>query len=348
MFSLGILDVGIGLAFVYLMASLICTSINEIIESWLKNRASDLEKGIRDLLGDPGGTGLMSQLYNHPLVNGLFQGVYNPANKKQDLPSYIPARNFATALMDLMVIPPTAPAAENPPTAENSPTAENPPIAENPPTVENAPTAGNAGDAAGIIIKSIDGTQVDRALRALAKQAGNNLDRLRVDIEAWYNSAMDRIAGTYKRRAQMAVLVIGLLVTIAANIDTITIVNSLSTDPAVRNSMVAAAQEYARRDSAVSDTTGANANNPKMLGTLVENDLRTIRQAGLPIGWDCSNPRIVPRDLTGWLTKIVGWILTAAAISLGAPFWFDTLNKFIVVRSTVKPREKSKEEPSKD
>jgi hypothetical protein len=35
-------------------------------------------------------------------------------------------------------------------------------------------------------------------------------------------------------------------------------------------------------------------------------------------------------------------------ISLGAPFWFDMLNKFIVVRSTVKPKEKSPEDPSKD
>jgi len=33
--------------------------------------------------------------------------------------------------------------------------------------------------------------------------------------------------------------------------------------------------------------------------------------------------------------------MTAIAISLGAPFWFDLLNKFIVVRSTVKPKEKA-------
>lgn len=37
-----------------------------------------------------------------------------------------------------------------------------------------------------------------------------------------------------------------------------------------------------------------------------------------------------------------------SAVSLGAPFWFDLLNRFIVVRSTVKPREKCPEEKSKD
>jgi len=44
---------------------------------------------------------------------------------------------------------------------------------------------------------------------------------------------------------------------------------------------------------------------------------------------------------------VVGWFLTACAISLGAPLWFDLLNKISVVRSTVKPQEKSPEEPSK-
>jgi hypothetical protein len=55
---------------------------------------------------------------------------------------------------------------------------------------------------------------------------------------------------------------------------------------------------------------------------------------------------------SGWYWQfrfhVFGWLLTALAISLGAPFWFDMLNKFIVVRSTVKPKEKSPEEKSKD
>ena len=49
----------------------------------------------------------------------------------------------------------------------------------------------------------------------------------------------------------------------------------------------------------------------------------------------------------GGLT-IFGWLLTAFAVCLGAPFWFDVLNKFIVVRSTVKPREKSGVEAPKE
>ena len=47
------------------------------------------------------------------------------------------------------------------------------------------------------------------------------------------------------------------------------------------------------------------------------------------------------------VTLFAGWLMTALAISLGAPFWFDTLNRFMVVRSTVKPQEKSKDEKPK-
>ena len=56
----------------------------------------------------------------------------------------------------------------------------------------------------------------------------------------------------------------------------------------------------------------------------------------------------MPDTLGDFLLKLVGLLVTGFAISQGAPFWFDVLNKFMVVRSTVKPSEKSREQPSKD
>ena len=60
MFNSTILDVAIGMIFVYLLLSLICSAAHEMIEYWLKKRASDLERGVRELLttedgSDPGG-----------------------------------------------------------------------------------------------------------------------------------------------------------------------------------------------------------------------------------------------------------------------------------------------------
>jgi hypothetical protein len=33
-----------------------------------------------------------------------------------------------------------------------------------------------------------------------------------------------------------------------------------------------------------------------------------------------------------WLTKVLGWFVTGLALSLGAPFWFDLLGKFMNIR----------------
>jgi hypothetical protein len=97
------------------------------------------------------------------------------------------------------------------------------------------------------------------------------------------------------------------------------------------------------------------------------NDLKTRLQATtqqfdavtssalLPVGWKGSYKNNLKylwenKKAGGWrlLQLFPGWLITALAISLGAPFWFDLLNKFMVVRSTVKPSEKSQTETSKD
>jgi hypothetical protein len=83
----------------------------------------------------------------------------------------------------------------------------------------------------------------------------------------------------------------------------------------------------------------------------VRGDLDALR---LPIGW--TKAPLIRHDSHGkilstdgeWLEAIAGWLVTAFAASLGAPFWFDLLNKIMVIRSTVKPHEKSPEESSED
>ena len=44
-------------------------------------------------------------------------------------------------------------------------------------------------------------------------------------------------------------------------------------------------------------------------------------------------------------SRLLGWIITALAVSVGAPFWFDTLNRFMNIRNAGRapdePRDKS-------
>ena len=439
MFNSEILDVAIGVIFVYLLLSLMCSAANEIIELWLKNRAADLERGLRELLKDEAGTGLVKSLYSHHLVNALFKGEYNQALYRGwsgwvkrllgrgQLPSYIPARNFALALMDLVprVTASTAAAQEKPKSGAAFATASAPtatpgqlvvniagdsaPEVKVPPTASSATTAEqiDAINALRGAIQNLPSKEVREALTALVDAAGNDITQVRQNIEDWFNSSMDRVSGWYKRRSQIIVLVIGLIVTIAVNADSLAITKRLWTDRALRESLVSAADAYAKANATISPTptptptaaaptskaspvpkaspsptvtpTPATTATPKPTPAGLPTPLPCwyeeckehkdspqcklkkakceIEGLGLPIGWTPPEDKWpglhfwTSEFWTNWAIQFrihgFGWLLTAFAISLGAPFWFDMLNKFIVVRSTVKPKEKSPDEPSK-
>lgn len=353
MFGSTLLDIVIGLIFVYLLLSLICSALNEIIEAWLKKRATDLERGIAELLLDRQGKGLVQQLYQHPLVNGLFKGEYKSSLNKEwwrniisrtNLPSYIPARNFALALMDTIL-----PGQANTPSgaAGATVTTTSPAIGAAGATVSSpVPPAGaptpNPLKPLRDAIGNIGDTKVKQCLMTLVDAAGNDVSKARENIEAWYNSSMERVTGWYKRRGQVIILVLGLGVVIAVNADTIAISTSLSRDKAVRDSLVAAAQDYVKQQS---DKQQSDTDKPT---DRVKQYTDKIRNLGLPLGWSKENPLSIPAkdDCVGWILKIIGWLITTVAISLGAPFWFDLLNKFMTVRSSIKPKEKSPDEES--
>src|SRR4030095_5216253 len=109
MFGSTVLEVALGIIFVYLLLSLMCSALAELLEGFRKKRASDLARGLRELFADSQGTGFVQQVYQHPLVGGFFQGHYKPGFTK-NLPSYIPSRTFALILLDI-ALPNQAPAA---------------------------------------------------------------------------------------------------------------------------------------------------------------------------------------------------------------------------------------------
>jgi hypothetical protein len=107
MFGSSIVDIAIGIIFTFLLVSLITSTVNEIILSYGNLRGKELLRGIQTLLNDGeakkllvSADGLVKDVYNHGHLYGLFQGEFDPAHKKGDLPSYIPSRNFALALLD--------------------------------------------------------------------------------------------------------------------------------------------------------------------------------------------------------------------------------------------------------
>jgi hypothetical protein len=173
--------------------------------------------------------------------------------------------------------------------------------------------------------------KVGKPLLSMIEAAGADLDKLRKGIEDWFNSAMDRVSGWYRARTQKILFVIGLALAVALNADALRIVKQLSTDTTLRQSIVAAAQSAKPADS-----TGGQTIDQQI--AKVQGQVSKIKELGIPFGWDDKSP-----DLGDWQVY-AGWLLTAFAASLGAPFWFDILGKIMVVRSTIKPTEPGQKE----
>jgi hypothetical protein len=358
LFGSTVLEVALGLMFVYLLFSLLCSAVGEYIEAKLNSRARYLQEGIRLLLNETDGTGidLAERLYTHGLVRPLYR---NAAK----LPSYIPSRTFALALWNMA----TSAAAD-----------------------AQAP-AGNVGVTSDLkrireaVETQIPNQELKTALLTLIDEANGDLARARKNVEDWYDAMMDRVSGWYKRRTAVIMLALGFVMAAAVNADTISLAKALARDGALRRSIAGAAERHLESapppvssgastgdiasgntasGAARADTTGPGKTTSTRQATTpqehngaasaeVQAAYARVNELGLPIGWvfhpeDPADPRAFPDGVLPFVLKLFGLLLTGFAISQGAPFWFDLLNRFMVVRSTVKPSEKSREQPSKD
>jgi hypothetical protein len=328
MFGSTILEVAIGLLFVYLLLSLLCSAVGEYIEAKFNNRAKYLKEGITLLLNDTagGGVDLAAQLYAH----GLVRPFYRDGTK---LPSYIPARTFALALWNIAS---TAAAEDGSGSAASGVTVD----------LKAVRTA---------VATKLPNQELRTALLTLIDEAQGDIEKARRNIEEWYDGMMDRVSGWYKRRTTVLMLLLGFLVAAVVNADTINIANTLARDGALRSSLVAAAEQRISTPLSTTTTAGRTADEVDAQATRnLQSAHDAVNALGLPIGWTRATPtnkddrRRVPDTFGDFFLKLVGILVTGFAISQGAPFWFDVLNKFMIVRSTVKPSEKSGEQPSKD
>jgi len=329
MFGSAILDVAIGLVLVYLLLSVLCSTIREAIEGLLNARGANLERGIRELFGgSKEGKALATALYEHPFVAGLYRGTYDEVKRNaagdakagSTLPAYIPSKNVALALLDLAARGPATGGAVVPASEHVALTLQS--------AREN--------------IRNIENPAVRRALLCAIDTAGQDFDQAVKNVSEWYDSAMQRVSGWYRRNTQRILFALGLIVAIAANVNSITIASALYHDKPLRDALVAQAGR-------VASDTGAVAMTPRQIE-------EALGKTGLPIGINRAHeaaPLMPPNwwplvlnwawPLATGLSWLVGYLATAAAVSFGAPFWFDLLNRFVSMRSSFKPDMKSRD-----
>jgi hypothetical protein len=193
-------------------------------------------------------------------------------------------------------------------------------------------------------------------------------------LAAWFDRSMESVSGWYKRSVQVLISSVAVILTVGLNVDTFVLVDSLSRDAVLRASVAAAIDAEVKNGSAQFRTAEAMVQAKKAeaqplapdapaiepmkteerIRTQVVDIKRGLDTLTLPVGWPEAGPllcrpgadgspcdkRALPVTFGGWLRRMGGWIFTAIAISLGAPFWFDLLNKLINLRAAAPPPEK--------
>jgi|GEM_PF-4437686 len=388
MFNSPILDLVIGMLFVFLLMSVLSSAVKELFAQAVNMRAIVLARAIKHLLQDPSGEGLSADFYRHPLIKVLFEprtawwqralDRFLPAPGK---PDNIPPETFAAVLSDLvedsavqglLVLRDRALAGgfgedeaavleavekaralvheDHLAAVAQIETLQG--IVDKVPeldeklnlspmltAIEAELTGSSPRSAIGLstAVVNLANRPLRRTFQMLIQQAKGDVDQFQAALVAWFNDGMDKATDLYKRWAQVAIFAVGLALSIALNVDTLTVTKNLWKDKHLRDTVVASAGRYA---TPMADAQGHATNGDEGGGTVA-----TLRGMDLPFGWDLNS------QAKGWWDALMqsystqnggrwgltwlGWLLTAFAASLGAPFWFDSMAKLLNFRGSL-------------
>jgi len=192
---------------------------------------------------------------------------------------------------------------------------------------------------------------VDRNLLLLAQQAQikvegvkEELNQFRREIENWFDRSMERSSGVYKRNSKLIAIIIGSLVAVTINADTIHIVTRLSKDQVLRSTVAKAADQIATNNSEItarclSFKTEAERSADEQCRQSLESIEEATKNLSLPIGWSKTNRSQQWEEARSWgifglVQYLVGWLVSGIAFSMGSSFWYELLGKFINVRNS--------------
>jgi hypothetical protein len=320
MFGSTVLEVCIGLTLVYLLLSLVCSSINEFIGRLMSWRSRMLEAGIKAMLQglkDSKNQDVGTKIFANPLIKGLI-GEKMAWTRRDLKPTYIPSRTFALALLDIVAPSPTT----------------------GPSTFTSVRST----------VAALPATDMRTSLLGMLDAAEGDLKHARENIERWFDSSMDEVSAWYKRTANTWLFGVAVAVCFIMNADSIAISTALWRDPTLRAAVVAEAQKTAEHPpSGVAapqvKASGDTAPSPVTKYKDVENELQDLK---IPIGWSEKAWNESTWNTSNVFSKLLGLLFTAVAVSLGAPFWFDLLNKLVNFRASGnKPERTPTVEPPK-
>jgi hypothetical protein len=343
MFGSAILEVVIGLAFVYLLVSLVCSAVVEAVGAMLNNRGKTLEASLKLILGDKA-----SEILAHPLIKSVVPNVKKPPHVDPD--------QFVSVIVNEVK------------KAQLAETKDKPLLKileEGFIQTKSKLEVGTDNKKIKIPVKEV--APIVKVLELFLAETNNDLEKLRVRLKQWFEQEMDQLSAWYKRRTVAWLAVAATIFTFGLNVDSIALTKSLFLNPTQREKLTNLAVDHIKleqsktdastptgtkdnlpKDSEQTQTTTATAavtpsaptNQPpkdplKDTKKALDDYINVVSSAEMNLG----KPLQFPSDVLGIVSILFGYALTIAAASLGAPFWFDLLGKLVNLRLASKPEQ---------
>ncbi len=336
-----ILDLVAGLIFIYFLLSIICSSAVEIMLTASKVRAKVLAHWLTSIFNKP--ITLPKDSKSQPKTLGealLDHCTVTALSDKGKSNSYLDAKNFVTALLEKVTFDPANPTA----------------VAA---SIDEYITAISKTDILPGELQRVFLIYANEAKDSLADLTGkttNGIQLFRNKIEAWYDSSMDRVSGALKTKySRPFTFIMATVITLVLNADSISISQYLYSNPEARVKLAGQAYDATKNEDFIKQV----AQLKKASGLDKEDSLALLHftdsintkfadigrakaalETALPLGWQkadvqkfCAHPGAYT------LTKLAGLVATILAIMMGAPFWFDVLNKIANLRGSGKKPE---------
>jgi hypothetical protein len=307
-----LLESVLSLTYLYVLVSLLVSFLSETWNSFLRSRELTLKDSIDRLLNDPQNKNYGVLLYEHPLVNKLRK------NEKR-FPRYIGSRTFSKALVEVVKSEVETPVLHRTTSGE---------------FIEEPISFGGDFEAFKEGVKSMSRSELRRQLEAFISDCEGSIEKVRANIEEWFDEYQSSVSLRYQRRTKKSVFVIALLTVLVLNFDSIYIFKEVQRNEVLRLSLVSAGE-------------GLVENNQGGASDIDRKELNTkLKEYVFPLGWLEFNEDSATEGMSGYIRRnfreknqsvwvtILGWLISTIALSFGAPFWFDILKRLVNVRGS--------------
>ncbi|MEM7759169.1 MAG: hypothetical protein AAF298_13740 [Cyanobacteria bacterium P01_A01_bin.40] len=346
-----IISIAITLTFVYLLLSIATSEILEIIATVLNLRGKNLKQSIINLLGEQqGDRNLFTTLFNdiignnkdeedeskYPITNRLYQKYLTPAlsikegqTSKPKAIGNIQSKQFASGLIATV----------------------REVISENDQKQLTLNPKHSREEQLEIVFKKVENSRLPEKLKTdlfyILQRSKSRLttteaeiNQLEQEVQDWFDYSMEYASEIYQRKIKVISFILGIILVLAFNVDTVNIVDQLSKSEVLASEFNSLAMQVIESNPDVSSCS--QADNQSDVKTCINNIQEQLNIAldnidNLPIGWNFTAPfkkQFTPLNFAHVFSAILGWLLSAIAVSMGAPFWFNVLKKLVNFKSS--------------